>query len=207
MPDHDRSLELGVFPTPDDGTRLSDERLWDEAKRPTGPAHEADAVYTPTGKALGQQLVDVHNHLRRELNNVRSLVRRVADGTLAVGTARSEINTMTMRQHDWAMGAYCESYCRLITMHHTHEDRSLYPQLRRGDERLGPVLDRLSEEHQVIHDVLERVDDALVAMVDEPKKVVDLQDALDVLTDTLLSHLSYEERELVEPMARIPYHY
>jgi hypothetical protein len=28
-----------------------------------------------------------------------------------------------------------------------------------------------------------------------------------VLTDTLLSHLSYEERELVEPMARIPYHY
>ncbi|HEX8864907.1 MAG TPA: hemerythrin domain-containing protein, partial [Lentzea sp.] len=87
------------------------------------------------------------------------------------------------------------------------EDRSLYPQLRRGDERLGPVLDRLTEEHRVIHDVLERVDAALVTMVAEPKKVVDLQDAVDVLTDTLLSHLSYEERELVEPMARIPYHY
>ncbi|MEU0882017.1 LLM class flavin-dependent oxidoreductase [Lentzea sp. NPDC005914] len=198
---------LGVIPTPDDGTRVSDERLWDESARPTGPAPEAEAVYTPTGKALGQQLIDVHNHLRRELNNVRSLVKRVADGTLAAGAARSEINTMTMRQNNWAMGAYCESYCRLITMHHTHEDRSLYPQLRAGDERLGPVLDRLTEEHHVIHEVLERVDAALVAMVAEPKKVVDLQDAVDVLTDTLLSHLSYEERELVEPMARIPYHY
>ncbi|GAA3669371.1 hypothetical protein GCM10022267_65080 [Lentzea roselyniae] len=198
---------LGVIPTPDDGTRLSAERPWDESKRPTGPAPEADAVYTASGRALGRQLIDVHDHLRQELNKVRSLVKQVADGTLAVGDARSEINTMTMRQNNWTMGAYCESYCRLVTIHHTHEDRSLYPQLRRGDERLGPVLDRLTEEHHVIHDVLERVDAALVATVGDPKRIVDLQDAVDVLTDTLLSHLSYEERELVEPMARIPYHY
>jgi hypothetical protein len=30
-----------------------------------------------------------------------------------------------------------------------------------------------------------------------------LRDAVDLLTDTLLSHLSYEERELVEPLARL----
>ncbi|MFS8096196.1 LLM class flavin-dependent oxidoreductase [Lentzea alba] len=196
---------LGVTPTPDNGIRLSDERLWDESQRPKGPAPEADAVYTASGRALGQQLIDVHNHLRQELNQVRALVKQVADGTLGVGAARSEINTMTMRQNNWTMGAYCESYCRLITVHHTLEDRSLYPQLRRGDERLGPVLDRLSEEHRVIHDVLERVDAALVGVVSDPKRIIDLQDAVDVLTDTLLSHLSYEERELVEPMARIPY--
>jgi hypothetical protein len=69
------------------------------------------------------------------------------------------------------------------------------------------VLDRLTEEHQVIHEVLERLDHALVATVAEPKRVVEVQEAVDLLTDTLLSHLSYEERELVEPMARIPYHY
>ncbi|MEV6239806.1 LLM class flavin-dependent oxidoreductase [Lentzea sp. NPDC051838] len=198
---------LGVFPTPDNGIRFSQERLWDESKRPTGPERDPDAVYTATGRAHGQQLIDVHDHLRHELDKVRDLVQQVADGTLGVGAARSEINTMTMRQNNWTMGAYCESYCRLITIHHSLEDRSLYPQLRRGDERLGPVLDRLTEEHHVIHDVLERVDATLVAMVAEPKKIVDLQDAVDVLTDTLLSHLSYEERELVEPMARIPYHY
>jgi alkanesulfonate monooxygenase SsuD/methylene tetrahydromethanopterin reductase-like flavin-dependent oxidoreductase (luciferase family) len=198
---------LGVVPTPDDGIRLSDERLWDEAKRPKGPAPEADAVYTASGRALSQQLIDVHDHLRQELGKVRSLVKQVADGTLAVGAARSEINTMTMRQNNWTMGAYCETYCRLVTVHHTLEDRSLYPQLRQGDARLGPVLDRLTEEHRVIHDVLERVDAALVAVVADPKKIADLQDAVDVLTDTLLSHLSYEERELVEPMARLSYHH
>jgi hypothetical protein len=29
---------------------------------------------------------------------------------------------------------------------------------------------------------------------------------VDLLTDTLLSHLSYEERELVEPLARLGYY-
>ncbi|MFC3891429.1 LLM class flavin-dependent oxidoreductase [Lentzea rhizosphaerae] len=202
-----RPDRLGIAPTPDDGVRLSDERLWDEANRPKGPAPEADAVYTASGKALSRQLIGVHNHLRDELTKIRSVVRQVAEGVIDVGAARSEINTMTMRQNNWTMGAYCESYCRLVTIHHTHEDRSLYPQLRAGDARLGPVLDRLTEEHQIIHEVLERLDEALVATVAEPKRVGEVQEAVDLLTDTLLSHLSYEERELVEPMARIPYHY
>jgi hypothetical protein len=194
---------LGVTPTPDDGRRLSDERLWDESARPTAPAPDPDAVYTAAGRASGQHLIDVHDHLRAELNRVRSLVKQVADGALTVAAARSEINTMTMRQNNWTLGAFCESYCRVVTLHHTLEDRSLYPQLRRGDTRLGPVLDRLTEEHHVIHDVLERVDAALVALVSDPKGITELSAAVDLLTDTLLSHLSYEERELVEPMARL----
>jgi alkanesulfonate monooxygenase SsuD/methylene tetrahydromethanopterin reductase-like flavin-dependent oxidoreductase (luciferase family)/hemerythrin-like domain-containing protein len=198
---------LGVLPTQDDGTRLSVERLWDEEKRPSGPVPDPDTVYSAAGRAGSQQLVDIHDHLRAELSRVRSLVRQVAEGVVDVGAARSEINTMTMRQNNWTMGAYCESYCRLVTLHHTIEDTSLYPQLRDGDPRLGPVLDRLTEEHHVIHDVLERVDAALVATVAEPKRIEDLRAAVDLLTDTLLSHLSYEERELVEPLARMPMRY
>lgn len=198
---------LGVTPTPDDGKRFSSERLWDEAARPRGPEPSPDAVYTAAGRAHSRQLVGVHDHLREELAKIRELVRKVADGVLGVGDARDEINAMTMRQNNWTMGAYCESYCRLVTIHHTLEDRSLYPQLRAGDARLGPVLDRLTEEHQVIHEVLERLDAALVGTVAEPKRITEVAEAVDLLTDTLLSHLSYEERELVEPIARIPYHY
>jgi hypothetical protein len=54
----------------------------------------------------------------------------------------------------------------------------------------------------VIHDVLERVDTALVGFV-ATEDGAGLQRAVDELTDTLLSHLSYEERELVEPIARL----
>ena len=43
----------------------------------------------------------------------------------------------------------------------------------------------------------------MVALVSEPDGIKELRAAVDLLSDTLLSHLSYEERELVEPLARI----
>ena len=132
-------------------------------------------------------------------------MEQVTTGALDAGAARSAIATMTMRQNNWTVGAYCASYCRLVTTHHSLEDQALFPRLRDADPRLAPVVDRLQEEHVVIHDVLERVDRALVDFVGGPDYGGHLLGAVDLLTDTLLSHLSYEERELVEPLARLGY--
>ena len=93
------------------------------------------------------------------------MLDQVRTGHLTVGAARSVVNTMTMRQNNWTLGAYCESYCRIVTGHHTLEDRSVFPHLRRSEPGLGPVLDRLEAEHDVIHDVLEQFDRALVQLV------------------------------------------
>ena len=71
------------------------------------------------------------------------------------------------------------------------------------------MLDRLSDEHDVIHDVLEQFDRALVRLVTEDGTgrggedvLAGVQQGLDLLTDTLLSHLAYEERELIGPLSR-----
>ncbi|MEV4749466.1 LLM class flavin-dependent oxidoreductase [Streptosporangium sp. NPDC049248] len=197
---------LGVTPTPDDGVRLADVQVWDESTRPTGPDPDPDRVYTSRQRAAGQHLVDIHDHLRKELTEIRGLVDQVTTGAMDPGAARSHINTMTMRQNNWTVGTYCESYCRLVTTHHTLEDQSLFPHLRRSDPRLAPVVDRLQQEHHAIHEVLEGVDRALVAFVGRPDGHRELRAAMDLLTDTLLSHLSYEERELVEPLARLGLH-
>ncbi|MHA3702038.1 LLM class flavin-dependent oxidoreductase [Jatrophihabitans sp. YIM 134969] len=194
---------FAVTPTPDDGTRRSSVRPWDESQRPTGPAPDPDRTYTAHDLASAQQLVDVHDHLRSELAQLYDLVDQVADGELPIGAARSQINAMTMRQNNWTLGTYCESYCRLVTMHHSLEDQAMLPRLAQGDPRLAPVTTRLQQEHVVIHDVLEGLDQALVALVSQPDGIPALRDALDLLSDTLLSHLSYEERELVEPLARL----
>jgi alkanesulfonate monooxygenase SsuD/methylene tetrahydromethanopterin reductase-like flavin-dependent oxidoreductase (luciferase family) len=194
---------LGVEPTPDDGVRLSPETLWDDAERPSGPAPDPDARYTDAGRSNSRELVAVHDHLRGELGQLCDLIAQVAAGSVDPGTARSQINRLTMRQNQWTVGAYCESYCRLVGLHHTLEDTSLFPGLRRMDGRLAPVVGRLHAEHEAIAGVLSRVDAALVAMVADPVAgLPGLQAAVDLLTDALLSHLSYEERELLEPLAR-----
>jgi alkanesulfonate monooxygenase SsuD/methylene tetrahydromethanopterin reductase-like flavin-dependent oxidoreductase (luciferase family)/hemerythrin-like domain-containing protein len=199
---------LTVRATPDDGTRLTASMPWREDDRPTLEPPGAGR-YTAHEQAVSQHLVDVHDHLRSELAQVREVVAKVRRGMTGAAAARSAVNTMAMRQNNWTLGAFCESYCRVVTGHHTLEDRSIFRHLRRADPALGPVLDRLEEEHHVIADVLEQVDEALVGLVatdgygEEGEAALDeIQRTLDLLTDTLLSHLAYEERELLHPLAR-----
>lgn len=202
-PVQQRGASFTVRPTPDVGLRLTDHQLWDEAARPVGPPADPGRRYAPGDLAGSQQLIDIHNHLRGELEQVRDLVAQVLDGSTDPGRARSAINEMTMRQNNWTVGAYCAAYCRVVTTHHSLEDQALFPRIRRTDPRLAPVVERLSYEHEVIHDVLEGLDVALVAFVGPDRSETALGSALDTLSDTLLSHLSYEERELVEPIARL----
>ena len=197
---------LGITPTADDGTRRSSQRPWVEADRPSAPEPEPGRGYTARGRAVGNHLIEVHDHLRAELAQLQDLVAQVRTGQATVAAARSTINEMTMRQNDWTLGAYCASYCRVVAGHHSMEDQSIFPHLRSADTRLEPVVDRLVEEHHVIHDVLERLDAALVHLVANPGEMSGLDDALDLLSDTLLSHLAYEEQQLVEPLARLGFY-
>jgi hemerythrin-like domain-containing protein len=88
-------------------------------------------------------------------------------------------------------------------MHHGGEDASMFPHLTRPEPQLKPVIDRLTEEHLVIHDAIQEVDRVLAEHMTRPQNHDAIQSAIDYLTDALLSHLAYEEQELVEPLARL----
>jgi hemerythrin-like domain-containing protein len=148
-------------------------------------------------------LVNVHAHLRSELEQIRDVVAEVAAGHSTAALARSLINEMSMRQNYWSLGAFCATYCRVLTIHHAIEDSNLFVDLRSRDESLGPVIERLSEEHEVVAAVISRLDAALVAMVENPQNLSAVQNEVDRLTDVLLSHLDYEEAELLGPIARL----
>ena len=203
-----RPVGLTVQPTPDDGTRLTDAVPWDERRRPTH-TDSSGRTYREADNAAPQHLVDIHNGLRSELAQLRDVLGQVQSGHATVGQARSVINTMTMRQNNCTLGAYCESYCRILTGHHTLEDRSVFPHLRSSEPGLDDVIDQLEAEHVGIHGLVEALDRSLVGLVGTdgtgtPGRgaLAEVQRSLDVLTDALLSHLAYEERELIGPLAR-----
>ena len=166
------------------------------------PALPASSPIPVSGTGAGRHLVDVHDHLRAELRQVHDLIDQVAAGALDPAAARGAINQMTVRQNEWTLGAYCQSYCRLVTTHHTLEDTSVFPHLRSSDPTLGPVLDRLQQEHHVIHGALEAVDRALVAVLTTPDGPQQLRRVVDELDTTLSDHLAYEEQQLVGPLDR-----
>jgi alkanesulfonate monooxygenase SsuD/methylene tetrahydromethanopterin reductase-like flavin-dependent oxidoreductase (luciferase family) len=178
------------------------EPLLDEATRPRAPV-AVGAAATPAGEASAQMLVNVHAHLRSELEEILGVVAEVASGHSSPALARSLINRMSMRQNYWSLGAFCATYCRVLTIHHAIEDANLFVDLRSRDSSLGPVIERLGEEHEVVAAVLTRLDAALVAMVEDPQHLGAVQSEVERLADVLLSHLDYEEQELLGPIARL----
>jgi hypothetical protein len=182
---------------------MIDDVPWDESTRPT-LAEPADATYPPGQEVFSQHLVEIHDHLRGELERLHGLVEEVRRGVLTAGDARSAVHDMSLRQNNWTLGAYCQSYCGFVNGHHSLEDASVFPHLRRAEPDAAPVLDRLKQEHLVIHGLLDEVDRALVGLVQDTGSAAldDVEKALQVLGDRLLSHLAYEERELRGPLAR-----
>ena len=71
---------------------------------------------------------------------------------------------------------------------------------------MADAVGALAEAVVVIHGVLEGVDRALADHLRQPEDFSGVDAALDLLSDTLLSHLAYEERELVEPLARLGFY-
>jgi hypothetical protein len=179
------------------------EPVWDEATRPT-LAEPDHTTYPTEQEAFHRHLVEIHDHLRSELTRLLGLVDEVRRGVVSAGDARAEVHGMSLRQNNWTLGAYCQSYCGFVNGHHSLEDASVFPHLRRAEPAAAPVLDRLAAEHVVIHHLLDDVDRTLVSLVqDAGAATLDaVEESLQALANRLLSHLAYEERELRGPLAR-----
>jgi alkanesulfonate monooxygenase SsuD/methylene tetrahydromethanopterin reductase-like flavin-dependent oxidoreductase (luciferase family) len=193
-------------PSPDPDSRRSSRTVWDESDRPVAPPAPAGYHYGPHAEEIGNHLTVVHENLRIELEKILRVVDQVKTGAISIGHARSVFSEMTVRQANWDLGAYCASYCTRLTRHHGVEDASIFPHLRASEAGLAPVIDRLEQEHMIIHDVIEGIDRALVNLVRTDGDFTELQDAVDILNDALLSHLAYEEQQLSEPLGRFGFY-
>jgi hemerythrin-like domain-containing protein len=193
-------------PTAPPTERYSSEDLLDEGARPTGPSPDPAQEYTPAQEAQGQHLIDVHDALRSELVQLRDVIDQLERGGLDPDAARGHLAKMTIRQNSWTVGTFCLQYCRALTGHHSLEDASVFPHLQARAPELSPVIDCLFAEHEVIAASLDRIDAALVRFIEDPAQFGEVRRAVDAMSDALLSHLSYEERELIEPLARVGFH-
>ena len=156
---------------------------------------ENEEAVTQPGQEGQQLLVAVHNHLRDELEQLRQLIRDVRRGATGPGEARSYLNKMAMRQNYWTLGAFCANYCRVLSTHHAIEDQRMFPDLRRGDESLGPVLDRLAAEHEVIAGVLDEVDRA-------GRSPADVADELPQLLELVAKVVVHRHEQLLSLLTR-----
>ena len=145
----------------------------------------------------------MHAHLREELQQIRDVVAQVVDGETDVGAARHLINHLTMRQNYWTLGSFCAAYCRVVAIHHTIEDQTMFPGLAAHEPSLAPVIARLSAEHETIAEVLTGLDEAWSRWSPTRPACGRCRPASEQLATQLLAHLAYEEEQLLPAIGRL----
>jgi hemerythrin-like domain-containing protein len=143
----------------------------------------------PNGRlaAFGNQLIDVHLWLREELARLREDVDSHLEGR---GGRPRELR------------AHCLAFCSALTSHHTGEDEGAFPALAERFPELGPVIEELTHDHQVVTGILRSLEDLLGGLRADPgpAEVRRVRGELDGLTALLESHFAYEEKKIVDAL-------
>ena len=147
----------------------------------------------------GQHLRAIHDVFRGDLRALLDRVEEVRRGDATVAALRAAVNHLTGRRTQETLGGFCAQFCSFVTLHHTLEDQSMFPAVA-GLPDYAPVAERLAEEHVVIHAHLLRIDAVLRRLEGEPHAFDELDTAVAALDEDLLSHFTYEETELAEPL-------
>ena len=147
----------------------------------------------------GRHLRAIHDVFRGDLRVLLDRLEEVRRGEASVADLRAAVHHLTGRQSLETLGGFCAQFCSFVTMHHTIEDQAMFPAVA-GLPDYAPVAQRLAQEHVVIHAHLVRVDEVLLRLDGYPDAFAELQVAVAALAEDLLSHFTYEETELAEPL-------
>lgn len=159
----------------------------------------------PFGSALMRELLGVHSVLRRDLEVVRGLARSVSSGAASATQAREGVEGLESSSPIWQLKIGCMHYCRFVHGHHGFEDGAWFPALRKAGPEVGPVIDKLEDDHRRISDLTDDVSAAVDGLdrADTPATRSELSGALETLASSLLEHLDYEERALAPTLVQL----
>lgn len=171
--------------------------ILDEATRPKAP--KIDGV-TPAQRRQGQRLAMIHMMHLQEIAKVEAVIRQIAEGQGHPARAGEAVADLRMTANYRLFGNLCGRECQHLTFHHTSEDQQIFPALMGGSEGLRQVIQRLADEHLVIHALLERLETEAIALIEAPRQenFIRVKETFVQLASMVRSHFGYEQAELEE---------
>lgn len=167
----------------------------DDATRP--PLQKLEGL-TEDQREAGHHLRMVHDHLRDNMKTLGKLIQRANAGSVSRAEIAAETDGLAMVANYRRFGNLCGQYCQIVNMHHSIEDSHVFPVLAMQGAGFKAIADRLTAEHVVVHELLERLVEALNALAAEPApaRFEDTRTLYHALERVLLSHLGWEEEAM-----------
>ncbi len=171
-----------------------------EAERPKAPPIPGA---TDLQRRQGRQLAAIHRMHLQQMGQVRRMMEAIAAGTTAPAALAKALPDMEMSRNYQQFGNLCGQECQFLDFHHGAEENQVFPHLEgQGSDGLRAVIDKLREEHKVVHALLERLYADAVRLVQTPSGDAfdEAKATFEALERVVRSHFGYEEEELEEAL-------
>ncbi|MFM9258194.1 hemerythrin domain-containing protein [Rhodococcus sp. 5A-K4] len=151
---------------------------------------------TVAGLRMIEQLRQVHEPLRADIEVLENALQLLSDETTDLTRIPEMIDNLTIADFVWQLRVNCDFYCKTLTLHHTIEDQRMFPVMTRNFPELAPAVERLQAEHKLVGEIVSEAKRASLALSTESSTVNRAQTAISELADHMQSHLDFEEATL-----------
>jgi iron-sulfur cluster repair protein YtfE (RIC family) len=172
--------------------------LFDESQRPKAPPIRGA---TEQHRSVGRRLAAIHAMHLSALDETKEMMERVQQGEAAATDLAEQVTSLELLDNYRRFGNLCGRECQFLDFHHTSEDNEIFPAIaQNGGEEFKRVIERLTEEHAVIHRLLETLAMNVDNLRTEPSSAnfARTRDTFEALYRAVGSHFNYEQTELEE---------
>lgn len=169
-----------------------------EAGRPAAP--KIDGA-TEDHVRAGRHLAAIHRHYLMDMARIAAVLQRIEMGDAAPEDLRQIVLATDMGENFRVFGSLCGQECKILTMHHDIEQASMFPRLETaGGGVFADIVAKLRAEHEVVHELLVRLERAAMALMYDQtaENFADAAAIFRKLETVIRSHFKYEETELAE---------
>ena len=151
----------------------------------------------------GRRLAAIHRHYLGGLSRIAKVLRRIEAGDAPPADLAHIVLDTQMSKNLRAVGTICGQECGVLKMHHDIEEQAVFPELHsRGTPQIRVIVDRLRAEHEVVHELIERLAASAHDLSNEPTdegfRVT--TEIFDRLVSVVQSHFKYEETTLEDAL-------
>ena len=171
-------------------------------KRPSMPAL---ANVTVAEQRAGLHLAAIHRMHLRDMQRLAHVLEQVEQGAVSPEVFAQAVSNVELSHNMRVFGTMCGRECQVLTFHHDAEEHMIFPQLEQQNiQALSHVVDRLKQEHLIVHELITRLETAAQALVQNPDEhnFARTKATFAQLHTVVISHFAYEETELREALGR-----
>lgn len=186
--------DLSVVPTKELGVEFG--------TRPAMPPLEG---VSDAQRRAGLQLTHIHQMHLRDMTQIRAFLQQLRAGKVTAKEFAVQVGAAQLTKNMRLFGTLCGRECQVLNFHHDAEEHMIFPELKRQNiPALSAVVERLKQEHLIVHELLDRLEGAAQNLVHEtsPQNLTMAEEIFEQLYAVVVSHFGYEESELQEALGK-----